>query len=68
MPTVTDNITHQTVHPSVLQQAVILPALKVNLDKNPSLMWNLLPLEEEQKRLWPYVRLIIEGISCVLIV
>ncbi|KIJ68497.1 hypothetical protein HYDPIDRAFT_125092 [Hydnomerulius pinastri MD-312] len=54
LPTKTDNVTHETVHPSVLEQAQIAPALKASIQKDPSLVCGLLPLEEEMKKNWPF--------------
>ncbi|KAG1801667.1 uncharacterized protein HD556DRAFT_899124 [Suillus plorans] len=48
LPTVTDDITHETIHPSVLRQ-------KHSISSNPALLCNLLPLEEELQKKWPYI-------------
>ncbi|KAG1757623.1 hypothetical protein EDB19DRAFT_51538 [Suillus lakei] len=48
LPTVTGNITHETIHPSVLQQKPPIPF-------NPALLCKLLPLEEELRKKWPYI-------------
>ncbi|EMD42110.1 hypothetical protein CERSUDRAFT_110653 [Gelatoporia subvermispora B] len=53
-PTSTDQITHEQIHPSVLKQHNLLPALRNTVDKNPSLIGTLLPLEEELQKNWPY--------------
>ncbi|KAG2072598.1 hypothetical protein BDR04DRAFT_1153038 [Suillus decipiens] len=45
LPTVTDNITHETFHPSVLRQKPV----------DPTLICKLLPLEEELQKRWPYI-------------
>ncbi|KAG2369363.1 hypothetical protein BDR07DRAFT_1476982 [Suillus spraguei] len=50
LPTVTDNITHETFHPSVLRQ-------KQPISIDPSLLCKLLPLEEELHTKWPYIEL-----------
>ncbi|KIJ21793.1 hypothetical protein PAXINDRAFT_105288 [Paxillus involutus ATCC 200175] len=55
LPTKTDDVTHETIHPSVLQQDHLVPQLQQNIQKNPSLVCSLLPLEEEMKKNWPYV-------------
>ena len=55
LPTVTDDITHETVHPSVLEQSHILPQLAKNIERNPSLLCSLQPLEEELRRRWTVV-------------
>ncbi|KAG6336090.1 hypothetical protein ID866_2987 [Astraeus odoratus] len=54
LPTKTDNITHETIHPSVLKQAQIHPLLAKSLQENPSLLCRLLPLEVEMEKNWPY--------------
>ncbi|KAG2369365.1 hypothetical protein BDR07DRAFT_1388487 [Suillus spraguei] len=46
LPTVMDNTTHETFHPSVLQQKPI----------DPTLICKLLPLEEELQKRWPYIQ------------
>ncbi|KAG2044896.1 hypothetical protein BDR03DRAFT_1021376 [Suillus americanus] len=48
LPTVTDNITHETIHPSVLRQ-------KQSILFDPTLVCKLLPLEEELQKKWPYI-------------
>jgi len=55
LPTQDDDITHETIHPSVLEQDHILPQLQQSIDSNPSLVCSLLPLEMEVKKNWPYV-------------
>jgi uncharacterized protein (DUF2235 family) len=55
LPTVTDDITHETVHPSASKQAHLLPQLKANIEKNPALVCELLPLEKQMKEKWSYV-------------
>src|SRR6202167_5632151 len=55
LPTSTNDITHETIHPSVLRQKQILPQLQANIDKDPALICGLLPLEEELRKNWPYV-------------
>ncbi|CCL99034.1 uncharacterized protein FIBRA_01043 [Fibroporia radiculosa] len=52
VPTATDNITHETIHPSVLHQDIIIPELARNIDANPKLVCSLLPLEEQLKGTW----------------
>lgn len=54
-PTKTDDVTHETIHPSVLEQDHMVSQLHGSIQKNPSLVCSLLPLEEEMKRNWPYV-------------
>ncbi|OJA08303.1 hypothetical protein AZE42_07574 [Rhizopogon vesiculosus] len=46
LPTVTDNKTHETIHPSVLRQ-------KQPITCNPALLCELLPLEEVLQKSWP---------------
>ncbi|KAF8445896.1 hypothetical protein L210DRAFT_881927 [Boletus edulis BED1] len=55
LPIKTDSITHQTIHPSVLEQDHRSPQLLQRIQNNPLLMCSLLPLEEEMRRSWPYV-------------
>ncbi|KAI0788471.1 hypothetical protein C8Q75DRAFT_234182 [Abortiporus biennis] len=52
LPTVTDDVTHETVHASVLQQPQLNPTLQDNIKKNPLLVTPLLPLEEEIRNRW----------------
>jgi hypothetical protein len=49
LPTVTDNITHETIHPSVLRQKNLIPI-------NPALLCELLPLEKELQKNWPFFK------------
>lgn len=55
LPTKTDDVTHETIHPSVLEQVHINPQLRESIRNNPLLVCSLLPLEEDMKRSWPYV-------------
>jgi hypothetical protein len=55
LPTSTDDVTHETIHPSALRQKQILPQLKTNVDNNPALVTELHPFEQEVKEQWPYV-------------
>ncbi|KAG1749947.1 uncharacterized protein EDB91DRAFT_1046998 [Suillus paluster] len=48
LPTATDNITHETIHPSVLRQ-------KNPISFNHALLCKLLPVEEELQKTWPYI-------------
>lgn len=51
---VTDDITRETVHPSVLRQATIQPdELKAIVKDNPDIVSKLLPLEEAFETVWP---------------
>ncbi|KAI0335197.1 hypothetical protein GY45DRAFT_1342733 [Cubamyces sp. BRFM 1775] len=52
LPTATDNITYEVVHPSVLHQIHLVPELKENIDRNPSLVVPLLPWEERVRTHW----------------
>lgn len=54
IPTRTDDVTHETIHPSVRAQKTLSPALAADLQDNPGLVCELLPLEEELKKKWPY--------------
>lgn len=54
LPSKTDEVTHETVHPSVLNQVHLVPQLVKNIQDNPSLVCGLLPLEERMKRDWAY--------------
>ncbi|KZT30531.1 hypothetical protein NEOLEDRAFT_1053819 [Neolentinus lepideus HHB14362 ss-1] len=53
-PTSTNDITHEYIHSSVLEQKTILPALRNDIELNPALIPPLMPLEEEMKVSWPY--------------
>ncbi|EGN94668.1 hypothetical protein SERLA73DRAFT_96017 [Serpula lacrymans var. lacrymans S7.3] len=55
LPTKTDDVTHETIHPSVLRQAHMLPQLQKNIDEDPALVCQLLPFEQEMREHWPYV-------------
>lgn len=55
LPTATDNVTYETVHPSVKRHAHLLPQLEANINKNPDIVCKLLPLETQMKDKWPYV-------------
>jgi len=55
LPTSTNDITHETIHPSVLRQKQMLPQLQANIDKDPALVCGLIPFEDEIKKNWPYV-------------
>ncbi|KAJ4499600.1 hypothetical protein C8R41DRAFT_754020 [Lentinula lateritia] len=54
LPTKTDDITHEKIHPSVLHQKDLYPALAQDIRDHPELIGILLPLEEEVKKNWPY--------------
>jgi len=55
LPTCTNDVTHEKIHPSVLRQKQILTQLQANINKNPTLICELLPLEKEMRKNWPYV-------------
>jgi len=55
LPAFTDDVTHETIHPSVLEQESIQPKeLQVLVEKNPRLIAKLALLEEELKVNWPF--------------
>lgn len=55
LPTATDQLTHEWIHPSVLEQESIQPDdLKVIFKKNPKIIAEYLPLENEVRRTWPF--------------
>ena len=54
IPTKTNEITQEYIHPSVLEQAKLFPNLALVLDDHPDIVGELLPLEEEFKLNWPY--------------
>lgn len=58
-PTAPDPVTHETIHPSVLNQDTILPQLKETLAAHPELVAKLLPLEDEVKANWHFVPTIV---------
>jgi len=43
------------IHLSVLRQKQILPQLKANIDKNPTLITGILPFKEDIKKHWLYI-------------
>jgi len=50
-----DPNTHERIHPSVLMQSALLPQLADTLAANPSLISQLMPLEQQLKQQWPRV-------------
>ncbi|KAJ3790950.1 hypothetical protein GGU10DRAFT_339118 [Lentinula aff. detonsa] len=54
LPTKTDDVTHEKIHPSVLHQKELYPALAQDIRDHPQLIGTLLPLEEEVMKNWPY--------------
>lgn len=55
IPAATNEVTNEWIHPSVLEQAKIYPRLAHVLRDHPQVVSQLLPLEEEMKKNWPYV-------------
>ena len=52
LPTATDDVTHETIHSSVLR---IPPHLKASIKNNIVIVARLQAFEEEIRKLWPYV-------------
>ena len=52
LPTSTNDITHEVIHPSVLHQANPIPELSQVLEEHPELLHTLLPWEENTKEAW----------------
>ncbi|KAI9069965.1 hypothetical protein FKP32DRAFT_1558689, partial [Trametes sanguinea] len=52
LPTVTDNVTHEVIHSSVLQQLHLVPDLKDIINHNPDIVAPLLAWEERVKTHW----------------
>lgn len=52
VPTSTDDVTHETIHPSVLHQKKVHPDVSHAVQANPSILWTLLPYEEHVKADW----------------
>lgn len=55
LPTSTDDVTHEKIHPSVLAQKNLIPQLQTNLKQDPDLVATLLPVEQKVKDNWAYV-------------
>ncbi|KII93755.1 hypothetical protein PLICRDRAFT_101450 [Plicaturopsis crispa FD-325 SS-3] len=55
IPTAPDPVTHEVIHPSVLRQSRVLPALQDAITQYPELVCALQPLEEHLRTHWPYV-------------
>ncbi|KAF5312190.1 hypothetical protein D9619_003570 [Psilocybe cf. subviscida] len=49
-----DLVTHETIHPSVLEQDTISQEISELIEKNPGLMHELTSLEQQFKQSWPY--------------
>jgi hypothetical protein len=54
LPTATDNITHETIHASVMEQMPINPTLGDLLLNHPEIVSSLSPLEVQIKMNWPF--------------
>ncbi|KAI0361533.1 hypothetical protein OH77DRAFT_1391827 [Trametes cingulata] len=52
LPTATDDVTHEVIHPSVLRQVHLVPNLQETINSNPNLIATLLPWEERVKAHW----------------
>jgi len=52
LPTETDNVTHETIHSSVLHQTSVYASLGIDLSEHPELVAPLLPLEDGLRRHW----------------
>ena len=52
LPTKTEFPTHETIHPSVLEQIDRVPGLAEILETNESLVCKLMPLEQELRTNW----------------
>ncbi|KAJ7900304.1 hypothetical protein B0H14DRAFT_1559495 [Mycena olivaceomarginata] len=53
LPTETNNVTHETIHASVLHQRSLVEALDSVVSQNPRLVAPLLPLEDALRNHWP---------------
>ncbi|GLB36111.1 putative uncharacterized alpha/beta hydrolase domain (DUF2235) [Lyophyllum shimeji] len=56
LPTFPNDVAHETIHASVLEQSTLSPELANVIAKHPELVHPLLPLEEEVKLNWPLHR------------
>ncbi|KAF8585533.1 hypothetical protein K439DRAFT_1652901 [Ramaria rubella] len=56
LPTETNDITHERIHPSVMCQTVELPSLKAIVKNNHAILAGLLDLDELFKSEWKYVQ------------
>ena len=52
LPTQTDEVTHEVIHSSVLEQTKVVPELRKVLDTNPAIVAPLLPWEAKMKAYW----------------
>ncbi|KZS95997.1 hypothetical protein SISNIDRAFT_451651 [Sistotremastrum niveocremeum HHB9708] len=55
LPKPNDLITHETIHPSVRRQKVMIPAVEQLLKDHPEIEWKLLPFEEAVEKTWPFI-------------
>lgn len=55
IPTSFKPVTHESIHPSVLEQGAVLPQLKNTLATYPALISQLTPLEQQAKQQWPHI-------------
>ena len=61
IPTCTNDITHEHVHPSVLEQKTLLPVLREAIKADAKLVTSLLPLEEQVKCTWKLVKEVVSS-------
>jgi hypothetical protein len=54
LPTAHDDITHETIHPSVLDQSNIMPLPEKDIAEHPELVHDLTPLEKQLRDRWPF--------------
>lgn len=47
-------VTHEYIHPSILKQRQRHEQLSEVAERYPEMIWKLLPLEEQVKKLWPF--------------
>ncbi|EIW64595.1 uncharacterized protein TRAVEDRAFT_111927 [Trametes versicolor FP-101664 SS1] len=52
LPTVTNDVTYEVIHSSVLEQVRLVPNLQETINNNPNLVVPLLPWEEQVKAHW----------------
>ncbi|KAJ6621699.1 hypothetical protein B0H10DRAFT_970376 [Mycena sp. CBHHK59/15] len=55
LPTATDDVTHETIHESVLRQPSLQASLGIDLADHPQLVAPLTPLEEALRHHWPFL-------------
>lgn len=56
IPTAVNDVTHETIHPSVLRQAHPHPDVLRAVQAAPALLWRLLPHEEVVREHWRVMR------------